>query len=306
MTGIDRTDGDNGLIPTYRGAVNAWECDNMGHMNVQFYVAKAADALGFLRLALGLSPAAIATRRLTLLPAEDRVLFRRELRAGDILTMASGIRAVDDEGCLSHTEVRNREKGEIAAIFERRLVPFDLDRRETAPWPADVRLQAEALAARFAGPPMPAPQGPEAPGPDAAPLESYRGFVNAWEADENGLAALRFHIHRFSNAMSQVWNTLGLAGAARLERNLGGAALDYVVRYHRPLKPADAVLVRSGLIEAGSKVIRLYHHMIDAATSAPVTSIEIVLVTFDLARRKSVPLPPEVRARAEALGARLV
>lgn len=303
MKGGAAGDAATGLIPTYRGVVNAWECDNMGHMNVQFYMAKSVEALGFLRLELGLGPRAIAARRLTLLPLEDRVLFQRELRAGDIFTMASGIRSLDASGCLSRTEMRNCESGEIAALFERRLVPFDLERRQPAPWPADTEAAAAALAARFDGPPPPPAQGRPAPGPEAAPLESYRGVVNAWEADENGFAALRFHVHRFSNAMSHVWNRLGLERAEQAEKRLGGAALDYVVRYHRPLKPSDTVVVKSGVIEAGRKVLRIYHHLLDAASRAPVTTLEMVLVTFDLDRRKSVPLPPAVREKAATLGA---
>ena len=27
-----------GLVETYRGAINPWHCDQMGHMNVMWYV----------------------------------------------------------------------------------------------------------------------------------------------------------------------------------------------------------------------------------------------------------------------------
>ncbi len=32
-------------IKTYQGTVYPWNCDHMGHMNVQFYVAKFDEAI---------------------------------------------------------------------------------------------------------------------------------------------------------------------------------------------------------------------------------------------------------------------
>ena len=37
------------FLDTFRGSVNTWECDEVGHMNVQFYVARASDAAFYLR-----------------------------------------------------------------------------------------------------------------------------------------------------------------------------------------------------------------------------------------------------------------
>ena len=33
------------MIEVYRGSINTWECDEMGHMNVRFYVAKMMEGL---------------------------------------------------------------------------------------------------------------------------------------------------------------------------------------------------------------------------------------------------------------------
>ena len=46
------------MIEVARSAVQTWECDQMGHMNVQFYVAKAEEGMTALAAALGLSPRA--------------------------------------------------------------------------------------------------------------------------------------------------------------------------------------------------------------------------------------------------------
>ena len=39
----------------YRGSVEAWEIDHMGHMNVQFYVKKAMHAVRIFFLKVGIS-----------------------------------------------------------------------------------------------------------------------------------------------------------------------------------------------------------------------------------------------------------
>ena len=46
----------SGMLTCYRGGVNTWECDEMGHMNVRFYVTKAEEGLGVFASALGLTP----------------------------------------------------------------------------------------------------------------------------------------------------------------------------------------------------------------------------------------------------------
>ena len=45
-------DADNLGIEVWRGCVNTWECDEMGHLNVRFYVARAMEGLVGLAAAL--------------------------------------------------------------------------------------------------------------------------------------------------------------------------------------------------------------------------------------------------------------
>ena len=45
------------MIEVYRGSINTWECDEMGHMNVRFYVAKSMEGLAEFAHAVGLEHA---------------------------------------------------------------------------------------------------------------------------------------------------------------------------------------------------------------------------------------------------------
>src|SRR3546814_4638556 len=38
---------------TYRGSVAAWECDQYGHMNIQFYVGRISDAAASIMMEAG-------------------------------------------------------------------------------------------------------------------------------------------------------------------------------------------------------------------------------------------------------------
>src|SRR5690349_9444707 len=50
------------MMEVLRSGVNTWECDQMGHMNVRHYFARANQGISVLGLALGLGPSALRER----------------------------------------------------------------------------------------------------------------------------------------------------------------------------------------------------------------------------------------------------
>ena len=82
------------LIACYRGNVNSWECDQMGHMNVQFYMARGSEAFGHFQNALGLSPPVIRESKKGLRFKSLRIQFKAEVHAGSILHGLCGMREV--------------------------------------------------------------------------------------------------------------------------------------------------------------------------------------------------------------------
>ena len=47
----------SGPVEVWRGGVNTWEIDMMGHLNVRFYVARAMEGLVGAAAALGMAGA---------------------------------------------------------------------------------------------------------------------------------------------------------------------------------------------------------------------------------------------------------
>ena len=108
----------NKLIPSYRGAVDAWECDQMGHMNVQFYMAKASEAFGHLQNALGLSPARIRQEKQEFRLKTLRIQYKSELHAGSVAHGISGIRKIDGNIITGFTHLYDTAFDKLSAVYE--------------------------------------------------------------------------------------------------------------------------------------------------------------------------------------------
>src|SRR5262252_6365260 len=84
-------------LVTYRGAVYPTECDHMGHMNVAFYVAKFDQATWQLFAAMGLTPSRLRAEKLGMAGVEQHIEYKRELFAGDVVTVTSRILEVREK-----------------------------------------------------------------------------------------------------------------------------------------------------------------------------------------------------------------
>ena len=292
---------------TGRGAINPWECDQWGHLNVQFYAAKASEAQAALASLLGLVPSRLRGGAVALLPLTDRILFKRELRAGDTFFIRSGVRTISPHGTLAlASRMVNQETGVESAAFETRWCWADLASAAPQPWPEDVLGAALAVAGDLPQAPLPRPMAhavPAATNLERAQL-TYRGSVQTWECDANGTAPPRAHIARFADCVPHLFRSMHMSKDELLQRQLGSAALDYDIAYHQPMRVGQAVEIRSGLLDMGEKVFHFFHHLVDSSSAAPITSIVVAALFFDLVARKSVPVPDFVRREGQILLAR--
>jgi acyl-CoA thioester hydrolase len=101
---------------TYRGTIYPWQCDHMGHMNVMWYVGKFDEASWQLLSALGLTRARFRNESAAMAAVEQRIDYKRELYAGDIVTIRSTVLEVKDKAVRFIHEMRNDATGEVAAV----------------------------------------------------------------------------------------------------------------------------------------------------------------------------------------------
>ena len=100
---------------TYKGTVFPWHCDEMGHMNVMWYVGKFDEATRHFFHALGLTPAFLRENKRGMAAVEQTIQYKRELLAGDIVSVHSVLLEIKDKSVRFAHEMRKVDTGEIAA-----------------------------------------------------------------------------------------------------------------------------------------------------------------------------------------------
>jgi acyl-CoA thioester hydrolase len=271
-----------GLETLWLGHANAWECDEMGHLNVRHYLAKAEDAAAILLSDLRAGPRTV--RR-------QHIRYHRETRAGTPLLIRGG--------ALS--------RGPAPHLYFEFASPADGVLRATL----ITALDGGALAdgATVALPPHGAPRGLEDTPPrhsasiaeadEAGLREIYRGVVRREQCDEAG--DLRPHqvVALISDGVTHLM--MHITPDRVLGAGIGGAALEQRIIHRAPARIGDQLTVRSGITAAAGKTMRFCHWVLNLRTGQAVATCEVVAVAFDLATRKAIPLSDDARARIGAM-----
>ncbi len=126
------------LIVTYRGTVYPWQCDHMGHMNVMWYVGKFDEATWQFFTTLGLTPSYLRDQNRGMVAVKQELTYKRELYAGDVITISSGLLEVREKVIRFLHEMRNDETGEVAAITVLTGVHIDTLARKSCPLPTEM------------------------------------------------------------------------------------------------------------------------------------------------------------------------
>src|SRR5579864_4230727 len=133
-------------IITYRGTVYPWQCDHMGHMNVMWYVGKFDEATWQVIASFGLTPSRAAAEQIGGAAVDQHIEYKRELRAGDLITVRSTVVEVREKSIRFFHEMRNDETDEVAATTIIVGVCIDMKTRKSRPWPLDTRKRATLMA----------------------------------------------------------------------------------------------------------------------------------------------------------------
>ena len=130
------------LILTYRGAVYPRHLDHMGHMNVQYYVAKFDAAIWHLFDRIGVSPDYSREHGRGMAAVEMNVRYLKELRAGDLVSVRSGVLRVGGRSIDVVQEMRLGEAGELAAVQKITAVHLDRAAHRAVPFPENIAARA--------------------------------------------------------------------------------------------------------------------------------------------------------------------
>ena len=131
-------------IITYRGTVQQWHCDHMGHMNVMWYVGKMDEATWSFFSSIGVTPTYIRDSHCGMAAVQQNISYRRELMAGDSVEVYTVLLEIRDRVIRFTHEMRNIETGEVAAMCELTGVHMDRVARKSVPFPEAIRASAQS------------------------------------------------------------------------------------------------------------------------------------------------------------------
>lgn len=304
------------MIELYRGSVNTWECDEMGHMNVRFYVAKQWEGLAIMAPFLGLSRSFRPKASSTLVPFDQHIRFMKEIHPGRPIHMVGGVLDWTDDSVLLYQELRHSVSGDTAAAFRTWVRHTETASGKSFAWRQKTIDAFENL--RIDAPEHTLPRSIEPDGDIVSPQIAVaatadalgipvigRCSVPASHCDTHGRMLPEHFIGRVSdsvpNLMAAWRDEVAAAAASKGETVRSGAAvLEYRLRYRRWPVAGDIIEVRTGLGRVQPKVHSLVHWLTNPVTGRVYCTSEAVAVTFDLDTRKVIAANPEHMALLEA------
>ena len=105
----------------------------------ELYVGKFDEASWQLLSAYGLTPSRMRRDGIAMAAVEGHITFKRELHAGDVISVRSEIVDVGNKSVRMAHEMRNDDTGETVASMIVVGVHLDAVSRKACPLPADVR-----------------------------------------------------------------------------------------------------------------------------------------------------------------------
>jgi acyl-CoA thioester hydrolase len=295
MAGLDVQD-DVGGTEVWRGGVNAWECDEMGHMNTRFYVTRCMEGLAVLFAMAGLPGIFAAGARTTMQVDEMHIRFHREAPAATPLYLTAGFVRVGSADAEVVALLRHSVGGAMAATFHLTLRAAAPDSAEV-PWPASLQSRATALAISVPTQALPrsVDTGPVRPIDLPGALQAHRrialGSLAAADCDAFGRMLPQKFMAAVADGIRQLTMPLREIVAAHAQTppvNVGGALLEFrMVHLGRP-RLGDCFEVRSALTRADAKTMALEHWMVDPVDGRAWAHMQSIAVVFDIDRRAIV------------------
>lgn len=293
-------------VEVWRGGVATWECDQMGHLNVGFYVAKSMQALAGMAAELGMPGAFAPTAEATLLVREQHIRFLREAHPGAPIHITGGVIE------MGETDARllllmHHHSGELAASFQTVVAHATARDGRAFPWPERILRRAEALKIEV----------PERAAPKSIGLQPIRsqasveranalgltrtglGVIDTGDCDPFGRMRTEGFMHRLSEGIPHFFAGRR-PGQGESGARVGGAALEYRLAHHAWPRAGDRIELRSGSAGGDARFRKLVHWLLDPETGRPWGSAEAIAVSFDLDTRKIITLSDAELARVEA------
>jgi acyl-CoA thioester hydrolase len=129
---------------TARGTVYPWQTDHVGHMNVQFYIARFDEASWQLLANFGLNSSYLRDHRRGMGALEQHTYYRRELLPGALIRVTSEVEEVKPKVVRFTHRMYDVETGEEVASTTITAAHMDTGARRAVPFPEDIAARLAA------------------------------------------------------------------------------------------------------------------------------------------------------------------
>ena len=134
-----------------------------------------------------------------------------------------------------------------------------------------------------------------------APYELSGGEVRPEWIDYNGHMNLAYYIVLFDQATDALFDALDLGVDYRRKRNLGTFVAEMHTRYERELLVGEQVRVTVQLLDIDDKRLYVGHEMFRLKDGLRSATLETMFLHVSLIERRVVPMPPDLKARVDAV-----
>jgi acyl-CoA thioester hydrolase len=121
----------------------------MNHMNVMWYVSKFDEATWNLMALAGVTPVVLREAGRCMVAVRQEISYKRELVAGDTITIRSGLLELRQKVVRFFHEMRNNETGEVAAVTVLTGVQIDAVTRKSCTLPEDFLARGRVMVTDY-------------------------------------------------------------------------------------------------------------------------------------------------------------
>lgn len=133
-------------------------------------------------------------------------------------------------------------------------------------------------------------------------FETARTVVYPWQCDLMGHLATQNYMRIFDDATYHLLARVGCVLSRMQATRLGWADVSHHVEYRKEVLPGDLLVAKSSIIGLGRTSLKYRTRLLRTGGDSAECAVLIgVAVHFDLEKRIAIELPPDPRARAQAL-----
>lgn len=288
----------------YKNSVQLHEIDNLGHMNVQYYLKHCLDSC-ILNFKINNLISYNSNKEESFVLEKVNIRYLNEQRLGAPFSINFYISKIENDKILILQEMENLETKKMSSTFilsfkirkqikmiKNKFENFLMDypnKFKIAPSYAEIRgllninklklsyeklLDYPKIFNTFCG----IAKNKDSNNSDTLDAADYMGIVSA-----------------------SVPNLLMMSNHSISKTNIGGAAVEYEFYFNEFVKTGTCIKLLSGLRNIKNKTYTWSHWLIDIDKEKILAEANAVIVTMDLKKRKSVQIPNKMKVALEKI-----